>query len=148
MHACSLARACVQVRTEAARDYLRSLKPKRPEDLNKRYPTAGEWWSWCTLAAGTGTILWPPFACISMSLPPLILVAPHPGRRCCLPLPLPAAAGAEATDLLRKFLRFNPEDRITIDEVSGGGHVTQWPPPASNHHQRGGGSADGLSSAS
>lgn len=54
-----------RVRTEAARDYLRSLKPKRPEDLNKRYPTAG----------------------------------------------------AEATDLLRKFLRFNPEDRITIDEA-------------------------------
>lgn len=76
-----------------------------------------------------------------------VAAAPHPGRRWCLPLPLPAA-GAEATDLLRKFLRFNPEDRITIDEVSGGGHVMQWPPPASNHHQRGGGGADGLSSAS
>jgi serine/threonine protein kinase len=31
----------LQVRTDAARDYLRSVHPKAPEDLNKRFPTAG-----------------------------------------------------------------------------------------------------------
>lgn len=30
-----------RVRTDAARDYLRSVHPKAPEDLNKRFPTAG-----------------------------------------------------------------------------------------------------------
>ena len=53
------------VRTQAAAEYLRSLKPRKPEDLNKRFPTAGR----------------------------------------------------EATDLLRAMLRFNPGDRITMDEA-------------------------------
>lgn len=54
-----------RVRTPQAQEYLRSLKPKRPEDLSKRFP----------------------------------------------------AATAEALDLLYRFLRFLPEDRITIDEA-------------------------------
>jgi mitogen-activated protein kinase 1/3 len=54
-----------RVRTPQAQEYLRSLKPKRPEDMSKRFP----------------------------------------------------AATPEALDLLYRFLRFLPEDRITIDEA-------------------------------
>ena len=53
------------VRTAAAAEYLHSLKPRKPEDLAKRFPTAGR----------------------------------------------------EALELLRGMLRFNPGDRITIDEA-------------------------------
>jgi mitogen-activated protein kinase 1/3 len=54
-----------RTRTAQAQEYLRSLKPRKPDDLAKRYPTAGR----------------------------------------------------DALDLLRRFLRFHPGDRISIDET-------------------------------
>lgn len=54
-----------RIRTPAAKEYIMSLKPRRPEDMTKRYP----------------------------------------------------AATADALELLHAFLRFNPEDRISVDDA-------------------------------